>query len=87
VLATSSSSTLSPSEIGRLFGALESSEDLQTGFARLRWHELGIHASIGAPIIVDGRVWGVIKASRTTPNDPFPSRAERRLGDFAALVA
>jgi signal transduction histidine kinase len=29
----------------------------------------------------------VITASRTTPNDPFPSRAERRLGDFAALVA
>jgi signal transduction histidine kinase len=66
---------------------VESVDDLQTDFARQRWHELGIQSSIGAPIIVDGRVWGVITASRTTPDNPFPPLAERRLGDFAALVA
>jgi signal transduction histidine kinase len=66
---------------------VESIDDLQTEFARERWHDLGIHASIGAPIIVDGRVWGAITASRTVPNEPFPIGAEERLGDFAALLA
>jgi signal transduction histidine kinase len=62
-------------------------DDLSTDFAKERWSELGIHASIGAPIIVDGTVWGVITTSRTTPDDPFPIGAEHRLGDFATLVA
>jgi signal transduction histidine kinase len=66
---------------------IDSVEDLNTDFARERWAELGIHASIGAPIIVDGKVWGVITTSRRTPDDPFPLGAEHRLGDFAALVA
>ena len=66
---------------------IESEADFQTEFARARWRELGIHASIGAPIIVGGSVWGVITASRTAPNDSFPEGAEERLGDFAALVA
>jgi signal transduction histidine kinase len=66
---------------------IDSGDDLHTDFARARWDELGIHASIGAPIVVDGRIWGVITVSRTTDNDPFPVGAEHRLGDFAALVA
>jgi signal transduction histidine kinase len=66
---------------------VEGLDDLHTDFARERWQELGIQAAIGAPIIVDGRVWGVIMASRRTLDDPFPSGAEHRLGDFAALVA
>ena len=66
---------------------VDSLEDLTTDFARERWRELGIHASIGAPIIVDGDIWGVITASRTAPHNPFPVGAEHRLGDFAALVA
>lgn len=66
---------------------IDSAADLQTDFGRARWRELGIEASIAAPIIVDGRVWGVVTASRTTPDDPFPPGAENRLGDFAALVA
>ncbi|MBA2383423.1 MAG: GAF domain-containing protein, partial [Actinobacteria bacterium] len=39
-----------------------------------------MQASIAAPIVVDGSVWGVITASRTTRNDPFPLGAEHRLG-------
>jgi signal transduction histidine kinase len=66
---------------------VESFEDLHTEFARERWVELGLQAAIGAPIMVDGRIWGLITASRTTVDDPFPSGAEHRLGDFAALVA
>jgi signal transduction histidine kinase len=66
---------------------VDSPDDLHTDFARERWEELGLLASIGAPIIVDGRVWGVITASRTIDHKPFPWGAEHRLGDFAALVA
>jgi signal transduction histidine kinase len=78
--------------MGRIVGSgsparIDSTGDLHTEFARARWEELAIHASIGAPIVVDGRVWGAITASRTTPLDPFEPGAEHRLGDFAALVA
>ena len=66
---------------------VESEHDLETDGARSLWRELGIHASIGAPIIVDGRVWGGITASRTKLDDHFPPGAEQSLGDFAALVA
>jgi signal transduction histidine kinase len=78
--------------VGRVLAAggparIESVGDLHTDLARDRWAELGLHAAIGAPIVVDGRVWGIVAASRTTPDDPFPPGTERRLGDFAALVA
>jgi GAF domain-containing protein len=66
---------------------IESLEDLHTEFAKERWAEFGIQAAIGAPIMVDGHIWGLITASRTTVDDPFPAGAEHRLGDFAALVA
>ena len=66
---------------------VEGLDDLHTDFARERWQELGIQAAIGAPIVLDGRTWGVIMASRRTLDDPFAPGAEHRLGDFAALVA
>ncbi len=66
---------------------VEGLDDLHTDFARARWRELRIQAAIGAPIVVDGRIWGMVMASRRTLDDPFPAGAEHRLGDFAALVA
>src|ERR671937_2697726 len=66
---------------------LNSAADLQTEFARTRWAELGLQASIGAPILVDDNVWGVVIASRTREDDPFPPGAEHQLRDFAALLA
>jgi signal transduction histidine kinase len=66
---------------------VNSRADLTSDFARQRWDELGIEASIGAPIVLDGRVWGVVTASRRNAGNPFPPEAEHRLGDFAALVA
>ena len=66
---------------------IESRDDLKSPFARGRWAELGLHATIGAPVVVDGRLWGVVSASRTHAGDPFPPGAEAQLGDFAALVA
>ena len=66
---------------------IDSADDLKTEFGRQRWAELGYHASIGAPIIVDRKVWGVVAASRKTPGDGFPPGAEERLRDFSVLVA
>jgi signal transduction histidine kinase len=48
--------------------------------------ELGIRSTVGAPIVVDGRVWGTIGASSTKP-EPFPDDTEARLLGFAQLVA
>ncbi len=48
--------------------------------------EIGIRSSIGAPITVNGRLWGALAASRTT-DEPFDPGSEERLGRFAALAA
>jgi signal transduction histidine kinase len=66
---------------------VDSACELRSELARRLWAERGLHASIGAPIVVGGTIWGVVVAFRTQPDDPFPSGAELRLGDFAALVA
>jgi signal transduction histidine kinase len=66
---------------------VDSAADLRTEFAQRRWAELGLEASIGAPVLVAGEIWGVVTASRTSPNDPFPPGAEHHLRDFATLVA
>ena len=47
---------------------------------------LGIRGSIGCPITVGGRLWGVIAASKTR-EEPFPADTESRIGDFTDLVA
>ncbi|HET8873974.1 MAG TPA: CHASE3 domain-containing protein [Gaiellaceae bacterium] len=47
---------------------------------------LGIRSSVGCPIIVGGRVWGVIAAS-TKREAPFPVDTESRIGEFTELVA
>ena len=46
----------------------------------------GIRASVGCPIVVGGRTWGVIAAS-TTREAPFPPDTESRIGDFTELAA
>jgi PAS domain S-box-containing protein len=47
---------------------------------------LGINSSLGCPIVVGGRTWGVIAAS-TRREAPFPPQTESRLADFTELVA
>src|SRR5207342_486080 len=42
--------------------------------------------AIGAPITVEGRLWGVIIAISTDP-EPIPERSDARLGHFTELVA
>jgi PAS domain S-box-containing protein len=46
----------------------------------------GIGSCAGAPIIVDGRVWGAMSAD-STGGAPLPDRIEDRLAEFTELVA
>ena len=48
--------------------------------------DLGIRSSVGCPIIVAGRLWGVIAAS-TKRERPFPANIEAQLAEFTELVA
>jgi signal transduction histidine kinase len=51
-----------------------------------RMRDLGIRSRVGAPIIVDGRVWGMaLVGSRRT--EPMPADTEERVGEFADLIA
>ena len=49
-------------------------------------HRWGIRASVGVPITVEGRLWGVMNAV-STREQPLPADAEARLADFTELVA
>jgi signal transduction histidine kinase len=46
----------------------------------------GVNATVGAPIVVDGAVWGMIGASWRGDDQP-PADAEERLAQFAELLA
>jgi PAS domain S-box-containing protein len=48
--------------------------------------KLGMRSSVGAPIIVDQRLWGVMNAS-TKQNRPLSADAESRIAAFTELVA
>jgi signal transduction histidine kinase len=48
--------------------------------------KLGIRSSVGSPIVVAGRVWGVIAAS-SKGEAPFPPDTEAKLTEFTELVA
>ena len=47
--------------------------------------ESGLNATAGAPIIVNGSVWGAMGMS--SPDGPLPEHAEDRLAEFTELVA
>ncbi|AKS30571.1 GAF domain-containing protein [Mycolicibacterium goodii] len=53
------------------------------GAARVRG--VGIRSAVGAPILVDGRVHGVLLVGSSQPFE-FPPDTEVRVGDFADLV-
>jgi signal transduction histidine kinase len=47
---------------------------------------LGVGSAAGAPISVDGRVWGLVLVASTGP-EPLPPDTEARLAEFTDLVA
>ena len=48
--------------------------------------ELGIRSSVGCPIVVAGRLWGVIAASSRS-DAVFPAETESQMAEFTELVA
>jgi signal transduction histidine kinase len=49
-------------------------------------HHLGLGSEVGAPIVVEGRLWGVMVAA-WTQQQPVSAGAEARMAQFTALVA
>ena len=48
--------------------------------------EAGVRSAVGTPIIVEGRLWGVIGVAKTGAK-PLPADTEARLSSFTELVA
>jgi signal transduction histidine kinase len=48
-------------------------------------HELGVRVSVGAPIVVEGRLWGVVSA-RWQSEEPPPDDTEQRMARFTGLL-
>jgi signal transduction histidine kinase len=65
----------------RVFGYDEADGDIPTWARR---H--GIHSSVGSPIVVEGRLWGVVAAS-SAASAPHPDDTEKRLLAFTELAA
>ncbi|HWE08647.1 MAG TPA: GAF domain-containing protein [Solirubrobacteraceae bacterium] len=47
---------------------------------------IGIRSGVGSPIVVNGRLWGVIAAGTSLP-EPLPTDAEPRMAKFTELAA
>jgi signal transduction histidine kinase len=47
---------------------------------------LGLRSTVGAPIVVEGKLWGALMAA-TRGADPLPDDAETRIAEFTELVA
>jgi signal transduction histidine kinase len=47
----------------------------------------GFHSAIGTPIVVEGRLWGVMTVGCTLLAPPLPGDTETRLASFTELVA
>jgi PAS domain S-box-containing protein len=65
-------------------GRVDSYEGL-SGPLAARLRELGIRSEVGAPVIVDGSLWGALIAG-TDQAEPLPPGAEWRLASFAELI-
>jgi len=59
--------------------------DEATGVAGDVGRDWGFRAAVGAPITVEGRLWGVL-AVGTTGEEPIPADTEERLAGFTELI-
>jgi GAF domain-containing protein len=50
------------------------------------WRSAGLRSAVGAPISVEGRLWGVVVVTSMS-DEPLPADAEARLSGFTELVA
>ena len=60
--------------------------DKASGSLAARLRELGVHTAVGAPVVVDGRLWGVMVAAWAQPGLASPA-TEARMAQFTELVA
>jgi PucR C-terminal helix-turn-helix domain/GAF domain/GGDEF-like domain len=61
------------------------SYDNSTGSLAARIRDAGVHAAVGVPVIVDGRVWGLVAVGSVEP-EPMPTDTEARISAFAELI-
>jgi signal transduction histidine kinase len=57
-----------------------------TGLVAENVRSLGIRAAVGVPVLVGGRVWGIMAVGSSRP-EPLPAETEMRIGAFTELVA
>jgi signal transduction histidine kinase len=50
------------------------------------WRSAGLRSAVGAPISVEGRLWGLVVVMSTS-DEPLPADTEARLSGFTELVA
>jgi PAS domain S-box-containing protein len=58
-----------------------------SGTIAARFRDLGLRTAVGAPITVEGRLWGAAIVGSTQPGETLPPDTEARVGDFTDLVA
>jgi GAF domain-containing protein len=58
-----------------------------SGLLGTQMREAGIRSAVGAPIVVEGRLWGVVIAATRTDDAPLQPGAESRIAEFTKLVA
>jgi GAF domain-containing protein len=63
---------------------MENYEGVSGAIAELA-RDTGLRVSVGAPIVVDGRLWGIITASWKREESP-PAETEERMAHFAELL-
>jgi signal transduction histidine kinase len=56
------------------------------GAVAARMRATGVRSAVGAPIVLDGHVWGTVAVGWLEP-EPMPRDTEARVSDFADLVA
>jgi signal transduction histidine kinase len=66
-------------------GRFDTYDDATGALAELL-RDLGVCSEVGAPVVVEGRVWGALIAG-TDGTEPLPAGAEQSLAEFAELIA
>src|ERR1700722_13657832 len=56
-----------------------------TGSLAARIRDAGVHAAVGVPVVVDGRVWGLAAVGSVEPK-PMSADTEGRISAFAELI-
>src|ERR1700751_2481498 len=85
--------TRSPIDGGTLAGVVQrtgrparmDSYENSTGSLAARIRDAGVHAAVGVPVVVDGRVWGLAAVGSVEP-EPMSADTEARISAFAELI-